>query len=437
MKLTIAIAPNEDGLGTSAWTVRLVKELLRQAAGKIARIQVLVASESLARFHADKYPATPVEVVRLEGVSHPVRLVKASGGVNVSATIEAAVLTYSASRRAYQEALAARGVLEGADLVIDLGVPQVVRAVWEENRRRAAAGRRPIAGVTLCDHAWSRSLREMAAGQGLLTERAAGALARMQGDEALTPEALLFPEPLTPAEYEVHWRNELGVPVRRIPGVLGGPLWAEEWAGAEPRAAVRSLLEIEDELPVLHVSGGGTSVWDDVLAGLLDEYVRIPPRYHVAVFSPPEAGRRGVVMRVREGRSCALESGRHPACSRLIFLGRAPGETHHVLFAGFDMALTRAGGGALNDAIAFRVPLALVEEPGHWQVERIREVCWRMGLCRTATLEEFRRRGRNFIERPEGELIGGREARAALDGIPNHAEVWLAGHLLERAQGRG
>jgi len=433
-KLAIAVAPNEDGLGTSAWAVRIVKELLRKDGDGVGRIQVVVASKRLAEFHADKYPAAPVEVLRLEGISDPIRLVKTVGGVDVEATLETAVVMYGGSRRAYREALNAQRVLERADVVVDLGVPQLVRAVWEENRRRQARGQRPIAAVTVLDHRWSRTLSEMAEREGLLREDVQRALALMREDEALTPEVLLLPEPVTPTGYQAHWRE---VAVRRLPGVLGGPRWAQQWAGRDSRRTLRRLLGIEDELPVLHVSGGGTSVWDTVLAGLLDDYAARPPRYHVAVFSPAEARRRGVSLQWRRQAGREVQCGRLPSAPRVIFLGGLAGETHHVLFAGLDLVLSRAGGGTVNDAIAFRVPLVLVEEARHCQVEQIRQACLRMGICRTAELRELGAGARKLVEGPGGDLLALEQERRAMEQVPNHAEAWLADYLLKRAQQGG
>ncbi len=437
MSRTILLAPHEDGLGASAWAARIARELLRRHDHPIAKIRILVSSEALEAFHRDKYGSAPVEIVRLEEVRRPLRLVKNQGGVDVAATVESALTGYAASHQEYDRATAARGILEDADLLVDIGVPQLTRLVTEENRQRLASGRRPLAAVTLQDHSWSLTLREMASAAGLLTEPVAAALRVLQDDEVRAPQTVLFPEPITPAIFQRHWRDVLGVSVLALPGVLGGPRWTERWAGEACPRTVRALLGIRDELPALFISGGGTSVWDDTLTALLDDYVAHPPRYHVVVFSPAEARRRGVRLAAQPAPCGSIECARHPACERLIFLGRVAGETHHPLFAAFDLVLTRAGGGTVNDAIAFRVPLMLIEEPGHWQVEQIRMACRTMGICRTATLEGFRLAGRRLVETPTGELIRMEEERAAMRNIPNHAEVWLIERLLEAATGRG
>ena len=430
MGLRLLIAPNEDGLGTSAWTVRLVKALVRAGGERIERIVLAVASMRLAAFHAGKYSGLPVEVRRLENISCPIRLIKRAGGVDVPATIETAVLGYEDSRREYIEALARAGLLGQTDLVVDLGVPQLLYALRNSEGRRALR-------LTFSDHAWSDTLGRMAASAGLLAPEAERQLGRMRADEALAERVFTLPEPITPADAERYWRERLGLPVERLPGVLGGPEATRAWGGGEPRAAVRRLLGIEDELPVLYLSGGGTGVWDDALSDLLSDYIARPPRYWVVAFNPVEAEKRGIRMSWKRWSAAEATWGSDPAAPRVIFLGDVRGETHHALYAGFDLVCTRAGGGAVNDALAFRVPLVLVEEPEHVQVEEIRRSAERLGLCRSVAWEEFRRQGRALLEDERGDLIRLPQAATAAARIPRHAEDHLARRLLELARETG
>jgi len=430
MGLRLLIAPNEDGLGASAWAVRLIKALVEAGRERIGRICVVVASPRLAAFHADKYPGLPVEVALLENISRPIRLIKRAGGVDIPATIETSVLGYEDSRGEYVEALARAGLLEQTDLVLDLGVPQLLHAVRRQERC-------PTPCLTFSDHAWSDTLGRMAASAGLLAPEVERCLGQMREDEALAERVFTLPEPIAPPGVERYWRRMLGLPVERLPGVLGGPQATRAWASGEPRAAVREMLGIEDEAPVLHLTGGGTSVWDDALWDLLDDYRARPPGYWVVVFSPVEAERRGIRMSWKRCCEAQVACGSDPAAPRVIYLGDVRGETHHVLFAGFDLVCTRAGGGGVNDALAFRVPLVLVEEPGHVQVEEIRRSAERLGLCRSVAWEEFRRRGRALLEDDRGDLIRLAEAAAAASGLAQHAEDRLARRLLELLRGTG
>jgi len=454
--LTIVIAPNEDGLGTSAWAVRLVRELFRQAGERISKIKIPVATDKRYEFHQDKYPpGLPVDIIRLRDITNRIELAKKAGSVDVRRSIEQAILPYARSRVEYAAALTKQNVLESADLVIDLGVPQLVRAVHHHNLSRTMRSERPINSITVFDHAWSLSLRKMAFSEAMpeaLAQVVEEALIDIENDEALTPEAIIFGEPLSPLDYHGHWRKLLGHFPRVIPGTLGGPLSTLEFAG-DPEAArlrvemkrdghcppeaysrarqqARRLLGIENDLPTLFVSGAGTSVWDEVLQGMMDDYERNQPDYNVVVYSPAEASRRGVHLAYHNG----IERGRHPKTERLTFINRTAGETHHILCPAFDLMLTRAGGGTVNDALANGVPLVLVEEPGMWQVEQIRQACLSMGIAEGATLKDLRESPRACVESADGGLRKLEKQRERILAIPNHGETWLGQELLKLAQ---
>ncbi len=454
--LTVVIAPNEDGLGTSAWAVRLVRELFRQAGERISEIKIPVATDRRYEFHQDKYPAgLPIEIIRLRDITNRIELVKKAGSVDVRRSIEQALLPYARSRAEYATALMNQDVLARADLVIDLGVPQLVRAVHHHNLSRAMRSERPINSITVFDHAWSLSLRKMALSAAMpeaLAQVVEEALTDIENDEALAPDALIFAEPLSPLDYHGHWRKLLGHFPRVIPGTLGGPLSTLEFAGDPEAARLRAemkrddrcppeaysrarqqakrLLGIENDLPTLFISGAGTSVWDEVLQGLIDNYERNQPEYNVVVYSPVEASRRGVNLAYHNG----IERGTHPKAERLTFINRTIGETHHILCPAFDLMLTRAGGGTVNDALAHGVPLVLVEEPGMWQVEQIRQSCLSLGIAEGVTLKEFRGSPRACVESPDGGLRRLKEQRERILTVPNHSEIWLVRELLTMTQ---
>lgn len=46
--------------------------------------------------------------------------------------------------------------------------------------------------------------------------------------------------------------------------------------------------------------------------------------------------------------------------------------TYQAIIAGVELVVSRAGGATVNDCLACAVPMLLVPEPGHWQVEAIR-----------------------------------------------------------------
>jgi hypothetical protein len=449
--LTVIIAPNEDGFGTSAWVVRLVRELARQQKGSVS-IKVIVATDKRQGFHKDKYPALPVEVIKLENVTKRIELVKKAGSVDVPNSIEQAILTYAKSRDEYADSLMEQKVFEGADMVIDLGVPQVVRAAYYEKLSNVLKSKKQIVSVTIFDHAWSFSLRKIVFGDTTwraMAQSVEDAILDIENDEALTQEAFIFGEPISPLDYHGHWRKLLGRFPRIIPGSLGGPLSTLEYANDSEFAQLRSQIEregkcpqkayekarmhakkilgIDNDLPMLFVSGAGTPVWDDVLKRMIDDYESNRPNYNVVVYSPAEVKRREISLNIREGM---IEIGIHPENDRLIFIDRTIGDTHHVLFPAFDLVLTRAGGGTVNDAIACGVPLVLVEEPGMRQVEQIRQSCRKMRIAEDVTLKEFQDNPKACIEE-SGKLKRLDSQRKEILAIPNQSEIWLIKELLK------
>jgi hypothetical protein len=454
-KLTIIIAPNEDGFGTSAWAVRLVKELALQGEERISKIEIVVATHKLENFHKGRYSNLPIDVrvVRLNQGANRIELAKKKdGSVDISSSIRQAVLTYAESRAEYASELMRHAILESADLVVDFGVPQMVRAVYEENLLRAPGSTGPVIGVTVLDHVWSLSLRKMILSDpslGRLTERIENALADIRNDEALTQEAFLFAEPISQPHYYEYWRGTLGRLPKVIRGGLGGPLSTLEyvkdsefvqlrsqWEAKEEcppkayekaRQYAKQILGVNNEHPTMFASGGGTCVWDEVLKKLIDDYEKSEPAYNTVVFSPAEVERRGISLR-KQGR---VEKGILGNNERLIFIGQTVGETHHVLFPAFDLVLTRAGGGTVNDALACGVPLMLVEEPGMWQVEQIRQSCLRMQVAEGVELKDFKESPRACIESQKGELNKLEDRRARVLALPNHREIGLVRELMK------
>src|SRR5919108_893237 len=302
-KLNIVIAPNEDGFGTSAWVVTLAKELSRQPA--VGIVKVVVATDKREIFHSDKYEDTPnIRLISLRGEPNKIEIPKSQGAVDAHATIEQGILTYAQSTAEYTTALIDKKVIEDADLIIDFGVPQMMRAAHGRNT------------VTIFDHAWSMSLERIVSSdstRSLHLPNLDDSLDDIRNDEALTQRVILFQEPICPLDYHGYWRRLLGKMPEVIPGVLGGPLRTlayvhdpiyERMHSELVEGKVRKQLQEEHELAktyakqilgldnderTLFVSGGGTPVWDDVLSTMLDEYQAKTPNYNVVIFNPTEA----------------------------------------------------------------------------------------------------------------------------------------------------
>jgi hypothetical protein len=77
------------------------------------------------------------------------------------------------------------------------------------------------------------------------------------------------------------------------------------------------------------------------------------------------------------------------------------------------------------------VPLMLVEEPGMWQVEQIRQSCLRMQVAEGVELEDFKESPRACIESQKGELNKLEDRRARVLALPNHREIGLVRELMK------
>lgn len=441
-RFNIALAPNDDGFGTSAWVVGLAHELARQE--MVGEVVVIVTERPWARFHHDKYShyANIRPVVLPADCNNIVVAKNRDGTVNVGQTVERCILGYQAGRRVYGEAVRAAVDFSQLDLVVDLGVPQLVRA--------ARAAGRPT--LTLFDHAWSLSLAKIA-GYQHLTPEVGVCLDEMRHDEGLTERVVLFEEPVCPSVYHSYWAGLVEPAAELLRGGIGGPLRTLEMVGhpqaaelrralgqegqlpaegyALARTVARRLLGIDLERPTLFISGGGTAVWDDLLTALFDSWVARPPSYQVVSYNPAEAARRGVAMRPYTVDNCTITRGRWG--DQITFIGPLVGESHQPLFPAFDVVVTRAGGGTVNNALTSRVPLLLVEEAGMWQVEQIRQSCLRLGVAEGVTLAQFRAQGRGCWETDAGELRAFAGPRTALSEWGCHGEIGFVERMLGTA----
>jgi len=271
----------------------------------------------------------------------------------------------------------------------------------------------------------------------------------MNLDESLTKEVIIFNEPISPKIYYNYWKELIGHSPKVIPGCLGGPLATLEYFKNHnihrlekeikrkneysqyiyemAHLTAKKMVGIDNQLDTLFISGGGTTVWDEVLENLIDDYANNEPNYNVLIFSPTEVKKRNIRLRSRDYIKCG-----HYKHDKLVFLsvGNTFTETHHVLFPAFDLVLTRAGGGTVNDAIACRVPLVLVEEPFMWQVEQIRKSCIKLRIAEGVSLKKFQENPRRCVELQNGKLKILNKQEENILRIPNHSETWLVQKLI-------
>ncbi len=202
--------------------------------------------------------------------------------------------------------------------------------------------------------------------------------------------------------------------------------------------------------PIIFLSGGGTDVWTDpmweriVSLALAKERKKELP-FNIVCCPTDKAGQkfglgnRDFEIRDQKGDAKAgeefsvlktlrvqcwkAENETGDASEQIRFAWDVTDGTYQELFHGIDLIVSRAGGGTVNDAIACRVPMCCVEEPNHWQVEKIRKNMEDKGLTRTIKLEEFRLDPVAILQRELFEYAeDNAKIKRAMEKIPNRCE---------------
>jgi predicted glycosyltransferase len=189
--------------------------------------------------------------------------------------------------------------------------------------------------------------------------------AEIESDEACTGEVFLFDRYITPPEFRRHWEG-LGFTPKILPGVLG--------QREEPDIARKRLNELLLQLgeqpvsadqPLILISPGGTPVWDRLLEKIIDTYITRGTGKYLPVLSRPNV--------IDEYKDKMRRS------AHICWFDFPAGSTQQVLLPAFDVVVTRAGGGTVNDCLASQTPFVCVEEP-QWQVRLIESECKALGL---------------------------------------------------------
>jgi hypothetical protein len=418
--MKVALVPNDDGYGPSALGFYVAKALLQGGHSLIVR------NESALTLNASFYKNEISKgSVSLQPTFGGIRMRKAAEGVDTPGTLHD-IRDYPAWSDQYT-------IPDDVDAVIDIGTPAAVRA--------AQASRKPA--FTVFDHAWgktyertldnlidsftstlgvsgemeledvrTRVLQSAAIGNS----RVVKAIERIKQDEGKTSAVFLFDYYIAPEPFHKHW-EALGVKIVPIHGVFGGK-------GLASRDEARQRMGIPESTndKTVYILGGGTPVWDAKLVEIISQLRDKVLPCNVVVFD--RNAKPNDYQRVGD----SLHRG-----------GAVYGETLQGLLPGVDLIITRAGGGVANDAIACRVPFVCVQEPGHWQVEMIRENCEREGLTRTIPIEEFRRG--DIAKLIEDQLINhetnnaqgasNKEIREKMKHIDNGREEAVAQQIVE------
>jgi hypothetical protein len=423
----ICVACNEDGFGPSAFGFYLTRALveywrLGNAAGKYPfELQVTVLNHTACEFNRSIYASFPEVRVRCEPDSL-IKFARCGEEIDIPQTLNL-LERYEACRDTYLSAITP--VLGEADVAIDIGVPLFARSA-----RQLGVKRR----ITLFDHSWAATLQlaclrkwsrfytratPPSDSDRAMAHRLAQVIAE---DERQTGEVFLFPRVLTPPPFVAHWRK-LGCRPNILKGVLG--------ARANPAQAWQLLAGLMAELGqsplpkdkrLVLISGGGTQVWAELWPLLIENYLARPkPPDHMAVLSNPKFSSPDIAAALKERI-------RREGAGRISWYEHIRGTPQQPLLPAFNLVISRAGGGIVNDCLATRVPLICLPEK-QVQIALIHAECVRAGLIPPATLSTmtaFRDAPCDFIAR---RLPRSRHPRLHL---PAGAEVPLAKNILNR-----
>lgn len=399
--LTVLIAPNEDGFGPSSLAYHLIRAFLACARDFEREIRVVIRTGTKVRYNSDLHRGILSGVsedglVSIEPVNNLIQLKKTvDGGLDTISSLDG-LLQYPALQHAY-----INQPLPAVDVAVDIGVPALARA----------CANRGVPCFTVFDHSWGFTFRRILLDQhaSVLSAVSASelrtahhdiepseairmALNLLETDESASRRVFLFDSPLTSQLYWAHW-GRLTPNVEAVGGSLGGPI--DETERKLWRESAQKILELQpdDNSTAVLVSAGGTPVWDEVLPRFVEQCAQADVhgqlRYHVFVFaSDPVRKRiseRGISLtpthrtlhlqgEYEQRKNTAerwVEQWVPAGCTKVRILGNAVNCTYQAVIAGVDLLVSRAGGATVNDSIACGVPMLLVPEPGHWQVQAI------------------------------------------------------------------
>ncbi|MCX6901028.1 MAG: hypothetical protein NT105_20330 [Verrucomicrobia bacterium] len=405
--LHILAVPNEDGFGPSALLSYVVKELLAQRPGSHATIWNRARADYNRSLCRDLIATGRVNV---EPVNNLIQLAKdaSTGEVSIAGT-----LALIGDYRAASDRYAADARPDDFDLVVEFGVPAAAR--W--------AAKHGIPCVSICDHAWGRTLDMIFAdAKEPLTARQCtqwrSLIAAIRRDESLTRKLFLFPEFISPPLFRAHWRRVAPrAVVRRLSGVLGGTAaWNKQQA--------REYLGLAMPGRIVMIQGGDTPAWDALLQRLVPAFLDASSelearRLNVAFYIPRRLAGRGNVRRLADPVVARR-------CPRVRAFAPVPGGTTQELFPFVDLLVTRAGGGTVNDAVACRTPFVCVRERSQSQVEATLAACMRRGLTRVVDSEALEADPLRTIFAEVSRARDNRRMAAVMKAIPNHVERELA-----------
>jgi hypothetical protein len=378
LKKKICIASNEDGFGPSAFAYYLVRAIVKEWRAKKREssfdLTVTVFNNSAYEFNRSIYSD-------LHDVVYPfrlnrdslIKLEKSNGEVAVTETLRK-LLAYDAVREDYLTEISSH--LYDADVAIDIGVPLFI----------ASAARLGIQNrITLFDHSWAKTLRLISAKEwrGLYKYnhkptdqdyKVADLIAsQIEEDEKQTREVYIFEPYITPQPFRDHWKRLIEpTKLHTLQGVLGGTNSKED-ARARLNRIFRDLGQkpVSEDQSLVLISPGGTPIWVDLLSKMINKFTsETKTRPYIPVLSNFTANSKEATDGLK---AQMLQS------DKIRWFEYIKGFTQQIIMSAFDLIVTRAGGGTVNDALASNTPFVCVEEP-QVQVILIERECLQRGM---------------------------------------------------------
>ncbi|MCI0610784.1 MAG: hypothetical protein L0Z71_17195 [Anaerolineae bacterium] len=371
-KTTICFACNEDGVGPSSFAYYLVQAITetwkKSGLENALEIRVLISNEIAYEFNRSIYSSDKFfGIVRLSDadpqkrkkIDSLIRLYHKNGEVNVPNTITA-WRKYGEWKETYCQNV--KKYLEGSCVAVDIGVPLFARC----------AKNMGIPNITFFDHSWSCTLRGISSRDTEYIEdipsdeqrEEAGKIAlEIEDDERCSSDILLFDHYITPPEFYQHW-IKLGFTPKTIGGVLG--------YRRDPATALKILNNlfvefgqerISAQQKMVLISPGGTPIWNQLIPRMVNAFDKMPRGDYMPVLSLPNPA----ILSKAEMTKIVSSKG-------IRLIGPVRGATNQAIMPAFDLVVTRAGGGTVNDCLAAETSFVCIEQR-QWQVKLIEREC--------------------------------------------------------------
>lgn len=378
-RLSLYVSIGDDGGGPFALARGIINGLLDAAESRDLAIDLVIEGWPGSELESEQRQAHLLAGLRARQMD--VRLVTrdrllwierdARHWVHPAATRDAVLSPFRDRLDVYVDNHPSPEAIGAADIVIGVVDPCVLAAGIKYGTSHQKR-------ISVTDHTWDVTFRLILDQVGLLDPAALEIVHRIGALYAHADCLYMWPEPITPDMPFVAGARELGVDVRRLAGVLERP--------RRKRSEILDALQIEDinrALPVVCLSTGALGALEGVFRKLVGVYEQRPPSgYNVAIYA-----------KVGSAKNPVFQPGKPMTQARLSGISLVDQAM------AYDLLITRAGGGAVNAAIAAACPWASIIEPYHPQVNAIAEAARANGLATVIPYEVLEADPRRVAER--------------------------------------